>query len=112
MRTILLPASLLAILCLGACVDHSGSVDAVDTQGPPPISNPDPTTVGNPDPGQTGNAGEPGRGGSSNPNPGSNPGKGDPPQGGQPVPEPSTMLLVGTGLAGLALLRRRRQQKQ
>ncbi|MEM7205527.1 MAG: PEP-CTERM sorting domain-containing protein [Planctomycetota bacterium] len=32
-----------------------------------------------------------------------------PPPAGQPVPEPGTMFLVGTGLASVALYRRRRR---
>jgi hypothetical protein len=39
------------------------------------------------------------------------PGKGSGGGGGKPVPEPGTMLLVGSGLASMALYGRRRRLK-
>ena len=47
------------------------------------------------------------------PNPGGEGGGGNP-SGGQPVPEPGTLLLFGTGLAGIgaSLLRRRRRDEE
>jgi hypothetical protein len=62
-----------------------------------------------------GSGGGPGGGGSGGNhtgeggNPGGHGGNGGG-SGGQPVPEPGTLLLVGTGLAGAALLRRRQQR--
>lgn len=60
---------------------------------------------GNGQGGSTGSTGEPGGG-----NPGEEPTEGG--NGGQPVPEPGTLLLVGSGLAGVgaSLLRRRRRR--
>lgn len=55
--------------------------------------------------GSSGEGGEGGEGG----NGGNPPGGGE---GGSPVPEPGTLLLVGTGLAGLAGASLRRRQKK
>lgn len=107
--------SLSACFLLGACADHAGDVLVTADNPPPPINQPDggalspnSQTAGPTGPGQgpgsqsgTGGAGAGGGGG----------GAGGGGGGGQPVPEPGTLLLVGSGLAGAALLRRRRQAK-
>ncbi|PIE23670.1 MAG: hypothetical protein CSA62_06070 [Planctomycetota bacterium] len=68
------------------------------TQGP---SNPNPTPPTNPTPNTpaAGNGSNPG-GGTSNP------------AGNPPVPEPTTFLLVGAGLATVAMLRGRKRSVQ
>ncbi len=102
-------------LCLfAACADHSASGSTTDNGGSTPTNEtgtgqpdlvtrtitepklPEPPQVTNPG-GSSGGAYDPGDG-----TDGTGGGSG-------PVPEPSTLLLVGTGLLSITLLRRRRQ---
>ena len=125
MRQILLTASLLFSLGLAACADHTGAIASVNPPNNPPIGPSDGNNV-NPQPGDDlsnalpdggggfngggsppGDGGGSGGGGGGGKDPGGGGGGGGP--AGSPVPEPGTMLLVGTGLAGAALMRRRRQ---
>ncbi|MEO6593218.1 MAG: PEP-CTERM sorting domain-containing protein [Planctomycetota bacterium] len=126
--------SLTACFCFAACADHSGTAMTPDNGPQAPVNPPDSGAWNAPErngassstssstapvSGAPGSGGEgssagstagPGIGSSGGSNSGSG-GTGLPPEeGGQPVPEPGTLLLVGSGLAGVALLRRRRQQ--
>lgn len=104
-------------LCLSfaACADHSGGVLSNGDTTQTPVDNGAGNGTGSPSetstvvdggtievPSDTGTPFDPG-----DSTDGSTGGLGG---GSQPVPEPGTLLLVGTGLAGVALLRRRRQK--
>ncbi len=113
MRLILLHASLIAAFSLASCADHGSRIVSLDPAPQPPIGPSDGNTIG----GGLGASGPTGTGSVDLPAGGSGPptdalgggGGGGGGAGGSPVPEPGTMLLVGTGLAGAALMRRRRK---
>lgn len=142
MRLHLLTASLLCSMALTGCADHAARIVAVDPGTQPPIGPGDGSTIGGGGGGggDTGGGGTGGGsgggdltgGGGSNGGGGGGPtspltpgdnvsdggagdgvlGGGGGGPGGSPVPEPGTMLLVGTGLAGAALMRRRQKAQK
>jgi hypothetical protein len=106
MRTNLL-LSLMTCVMFAACADHRGDLTAANAPQPP-VNEPDPGSVG--PGGSPPNTEPPGGGGGSGGGGGTGEGGGGTgTEGSGPVPEPSTLLLVGSGLACAAMLRRRRQ---
>lgn len=97
MRLKLILSSLLLSLSLASCADHSGGLIAFDSPNFPVVPSDEAalTPIIEPGGGGGGGGGTGGGGGGSGP--------------GSPVPEPGTMLLVGSGFAAAAFLRRRRQ---
>ena len=103
-RTVTAILSIL-LLSVTACTDHSSQSQNVSKQVPhsndPAVQPPPPLPPGV------------GGGNNSPPNGGSGPGGiPAPPDGAAALPEPGTMLLVGTGLAGMAFYRRRLRRRE
>src|SRR5687768_4786134 len=108
MRTKLL-LSLTTCLLFAACADHKGELTTANAPQPP-VNEPDPGAIGTPGGGSPGTVEPPGGGSTGGGTGGGNQGEGGGTgtEGSNPVPEPSTLLLVGSGLACAAMLRRRR----
>jgi len=101
----------IAIVFLGGSLflspgcDPSSSVGSSKTlESPPPPQDPRGPSLPQPVPPAPVDPNDPNSGGGSPPSP---PPPGAPPG---PVPEPGTILLVGSGLAGLAVYARRRRE--
>lgn len=93
-----LAAALSLTLFLGACSDSSSAPIANPNNPKGPITRPDDKIFDPGDPTKPVAPGLPKQPPPDNP-------------GGNPVPEPGTMLLVGSGLAGLAMYYRRRKSR-
>lgn len=105
----LLSLALLASLSVGACGGGTPSSATPATGPQAPINPPDGGSGGQIPPKGNGGGSGGGSGSGSGSGSGAPSGGQGPGGGGQPVPEPGTFVLVGSGMAALAMLRRRRK---